>query len=309
MLTAIVKKLRDWYVVAIAACAIVAGLYLAGGPLTPPESAVHGSSTASQPSKTASPSPAPIAAQSSNARPAETTRPPAPATRPLKPTRSGAVEARDDGTRSSPQSRHGGGRASGTNHSPGTSKDLEYGGGRWRCGGRPSGLQKMSGLPFAGARQELARPESLGHLRQEGGRSAGLQLFGRHEVRQDRLGRGHTRRLSARSAKAHSAEQDAVSGIEDRDRAQGCDRLSRGRIVAGGRPRCRATRRSLRRRLPLNRRPRPASLRPATCRMRAIPCVQASPKAGWSISASAAPSTGRSIRFCRQPKDRWSRSS
>src|SRR6187401_2365656 len=84
MLTAIVKKLRDWYVVAIAACAIVAGLYLAGGPSTPPESAAHGSSTASQPSKTASPSPAPIAAQSPaaqspNARPAETTRPPAPA--------------------------------------------------------------------------------------------------------------------------------------------------------------------------------------------------------------------------------------
>ena len=79
MPAAIVKKLRDWYVVVIATFAIVAGLYLAGGPSTQSESAAHGSSTAAQPSKTASPSPAPIAAQGPNARPAEATRPPAPA--------------------------------------------------------------------------------------------------------------------------------------------------------------------------------------------------------------------------------------
>ena len=88
---------------------------------------------------------------------------------------------------------------------------------RRRCDDRPPSLPKMPGLPFARTRQERARPEPRRHRRQEVGGSAELQLFRRDEGRQFRLGRRHARRLSARSAKAGSAEQDAVSGTEDRE--------------------------------------------------------------------------------------------
>ena len=53
---------------------------------------------------------------------------------------------------------------------------------------------------------------------------------------------------------------------------------------------------------------RPRCGRP-TCPMPATRCVRASPRAGWSISASAAPSTDKSIRFCQPRRDRWYRSS
>ena len=181
---AMIAKLRDWYIVAIAVCAILAGLYLASGLSTPSGSATQATvapSAQAPQSKIASQNPAPVAGQTPNAPTGRAVRPPAPAAS-AAPSQPAATIRIGDNTgdgrhalgcthnsRFGPQSRHGGGRASGTNHSPGTSKDLEYGSGRWRCGSRPPGLQKMPGLPFAGARQEFPRPKSLGHRRQKVG--------------------------------------------------------------------------------------------------------------------------------------------
>jgi nitrite reductase (NO-forming) len=82
MLTALIAKLRDWYIVAIAVCAMSAGLYLASGPSTPSGSATQAtvapSAQAPQP-KSASQNPAPVAAQTPNAPSVELVRPPTPA--------------------------------------------------------------------------------------------------------------------------------------------------------------------------------------------------------------------------------------
>jgi nitrite reductase (NO-forming) len=86
MPTAMIAKLRDWYIVAIAVCAILAGLYLASGPSTPSGSTPSGSATqatvapsAQAPqSKSKSQSAAPVATQTVNAPVAERPRPPAP---------------------------------------------------------------------------------------------------------------------------------------------------------------------------------------------------------------------------------------
>ena len=144
--------------------------------------------------------------------------------------------------RTAPVPRHCGERPSGATRYSNTPNTGWRDGCRRRCGGGPPGLPKMPGLPLAGGRKEHARPEPRRHHRQEVRRGSQLQLFTCDEGRQFGLGRCDTRRLSARSAKAGAEQQDAVPRIEDRERAQGCDRLSGCGHVSGGRTGCRAAR-------------------------------------------------------------------
>ena len=77
------RNFREWYIVAIAACLILAGLYVASVPSTPTRSAgptPAEPSTQAPQSQIASQSPAPASAQSPDARPAAAVRPPAPVT-------------------------------------------------------------------------------------------------------------------------------------------------------------------------------------------------------------------------------------
>ena len=82
MQAAMIAKLRDWYIVVIAVCAILAGLYLASGPSTPSGSATQATvapSAQAPQSKIASQNPAPLAGQTPNAPSVELVRPPVPA--------------------------------------------------------------------------------------------------------------------------------------------------------------------------------------------------------------------------------------
>jgi nitrite reductase (NO-forming) len=81
MRAAILARLREWYILAIAACVILAGLYVASVPSTPTGSAapVEPSTQAPQ-SQIVYQNPAPAFAQSGIARPVEAVRPPAPVT-------------------------------------------------------------------------------------------------------------------------------------------------------------------------------------------------------------------------------------
>ena len=128
MPAAIIAKLRDWYIVAIAIFAILAGLYLASGPSMPSGSATQatGAPSAQSPqSRTASQSPAPVAAQNSEcpigrggasasscglrrAKPARST------IRIGDTTGDGRAVGCTTISRFGTQSRHGGSRASGT---------------------------------------------------------------------------------------------------------------------------------------------------------------------------------------------------
>ena len=82
MPAAMIAKLRDWYIVAIAVFAMIAGLYLASGPSTPTGSAIQATdapSAQAPQSKTASQSREPAAIQTPNVRSAEPMRAPSPA--------------------------------------------------------------------------------------------------------------------------------------------------------------------------------------------------------------------------------------
>lgn len=100
MRAAILARLKEWYILAIVACVVLAGLYVASGPSTSPRSEAFAPaepSTQAPLPKTASPSPAP-AAQGPNAGPAEAVAPPAPVTaaapsRPTAPSASAASHA------------------------------------------------------------------------------------------------------------------------------------------------------------------------------------------------------------------------
>jgi nitrite reductase (NO-forming) len=103
MRAAILARLREWYILAIGACVILAGLYVASVPSTPAGSAAPvpvEPSTQAPESQIASQNPAPASAQSPNAQPAEAMRPPAPLTtaapsRPAAPSGSVAPQAPD----------------------------------------------------------------------------------------------------------------------------------------------------------------------------------------------------------------------
>ena len=103
MRAAILARLREWYILAIGACVILAGLYVASVPSTPTGSAAPmpvEPNTQAPESQIASQNPAPASAQSPNAPPAEAVRPPAPVTsaapsRPAAPSGPVAPQAPD----------------------------------------------------------------------------------------------------------------------------------------------------------------------------------------------------------------------
>ena len=76
-------------------------------------------------------------------------------------------------------------------------------------------------------------PSLAGIFGKKAGEVPELQLFARAEGLEHRVGRGGARCVSARSAEGGAGKQDAVSRPEDRERAQGRDRLSRGESASG----------------------------------------------------------------------------
>ena len=173
------------------------------------------------------------------------------------------------------------------------------------AGGDPAAgrlvFQKMPGVPFDRARQGDPRSFARRHCRAKGGPRARLQLLAGHEAGQHRLGCQVAGCLSERSAEGRPGNKMPFPGLKtEHDRAD---------VIASLPPAPRRRpqqRRSNRRAFTVTvaaattnaraqqsaRKPHPTPT-PATSRMPNTRCDRASPKAAWSISASAARSTAR----------------